>query len=84
MAVAHNGNLVNATELRQELLQHGVGLSSSSDTEVITMMLAGAEGETWEERIRSTHAEMAGRLFAGDPDPRRRLCRARPAGVSAR
>ncbi|MEW6284448.1 MAG: class II glutamine amidotransferase, partial [Candidatus Eremiobacterota bacterium] len=53
VAVAHNGNLVNAASLRQELLSNGVGLSSSSDTEVITMMLAGAEGSTWEERIRS-------------------------------
>ena len=52
LAVGHNGNLVNASQLRQELLLHGVGLSSSSDSEVLTMMLAGAEGSTWEERIR--------------------------------
>ena len=51
LAVAHNGNLVNAAELRQDLLRRGVGLSSSSDSEVMTMMLAGAEGATWEERI---------------------------------
>ena len=50
IAVAHNGNLVNAAELRQELLQRGVGLSSSSDTEVITLMLAGASGSNWIER----------------------------------
>src|SRR5512134_2686960 len=47
LAVAHNGNITNAAELRQDLLRHGVGLSSSSDTEVITMMLAGAEGQDW-------------------------------------
>lgn len=52
LAVAHNGNLVNAAELRQKLLDSGVGLSTSSDTEVITMMLAGAAGDSWEERIR--------------------------------
>jgi amidophosphoribosyltransferase len=35
-------------------LENGVGLSSSSDTEVITMMLAGAEGKTWNERLKNT------------------------------
>jgi amidophosphoribosyltransferase len=54
LAVAHNGNLVNTLELRQDLLHRGVGLSSTSDSEVITMMLAGAEGNTWEERIKNT------------------------------
>jgi amidophosphoribosyltransferase len=53
LAVAHNGNLVNVGELREKLLRRGVGLSSSSDTEVITMMLAGAQGDSWLERIRA-------------------------------
>jgi amidophosphoribosyltransferase len=52
VAVAHNGNLVNAAALRSELLEHGIGLSSSSDTELITMMLAGAAGSTWNERLK--------------------------------
>ncbi len=54
LGVAHNGNLVNAADLRSDLLKRGVGLSSSSDSEVITMMLAGADGDTWDERIRNT------------------------------
>ena len=69
MAVAHNGNLINSGELRQELLRRGVGLHASSDTEVITMMLAGAEGATWMERIRGSDGQMERRVFAGDPDP---------------
>ncbi len=52
LALAHNGNLVNSAELRDELMQQGVGLSSSSDTEVMTMMLARNGGRTWEERIK--------------------------------
>src|SRR5207302_3773776 len=40
VAVAHNGNLVNANYLRNDLLRRGVGLSSSSDSEVMTLMLA--------------------------------------------
>ncbi len=60
LAVAHNGNLVNASELRQMLLRRGVGLSSSSDSEALTMMLAGAEGDTWDERIRSVMVSWRG------------------------
>ena len=37
LAVAHNGNLVNAPSLRRDLLQKGVGLTSSSDSEVIAL-----------------------------------------------
>lgn len=51
LAVAHNGNLVNTDELRQDLLRRGAGLQSSTDTEVMTLMLAAAEGATWEERL---------------------------------
>ncbi len=60
LAVAHNGNIVNAAQLRRELLRHGVGLSSTSDTEVITMMLAGAEGSTWNERLKNTMKKWVG------------------------
>ena len=60
LAVAHNGNIVNAAELRQDLLRHGVGLSSSSDSEIITMMLAGAEGSTWSERLKNSMPRWVG------------------------
>lgn len=60
VAVAHNGNLINAALLRRELLENGVGLSSSSDTEVLIMMLAGASGDTWEERLRNCMARWRG------------------------
>ncbi|ELK03686.1 Amidophosphoribosyltransferase [Pteropus alecto] len=40
IAVAHNGELVNATRLRKKLLRHGIGLSTSSDSEMITQLLA--------------------------------------------
>jgi amidophosphoribosyltransferase len=52
LAVGHNGNLTNAHELRRELLNRGVGLTSTSDSEVVTQMLAGGEGKTWEEKLR--------------------------------
>jgi len=60
LALAHNGNLVNSAELRKQLLEEGVGLSSSSDTEVMTMMLARTHGETWDERITACMKEWRG------------------------
>ncbi len=51
LGIAHNGNLTNAPALRRGLLDKGVGLISSTDSEVITQMLAGVPGKSWEERI---------------------------------
>ena len=60
LALAHNGNLVNSAELRNDLMQHGIGLSSSSDTEVMTMMLARNGGSTWEQRIKTAMKKWIG------------------------
>jgi amidophosphoribosyltransferase len=60
LALAHNGNLVNSAELRDQLLRDGVGLSSSSDSEVMTMMLARAHGATWSERIQDCMKQWQG------------------------
>ena len=54
LAVAHNGNLVNAAALREELLTKGFGLTATSDTEVLTLMLAAAGGRSWEDRVERT------------------------------
>jgi len=57
LGVGHNGNLTNALTLRQKLLERGVGLISSSDSEVITQMLAAPPADAtpgnarWEERL---------------------------------
>ena len=59
LGVGHNGNLTNAGKLRKQLLERGVGLSSSSDSEVIVQMLAAPPVSPaslkpdWEDRIRS-------------------------------
>jgi amidophosphoribosyltransferase len=54
LGLAHNGNLVNAVELREELLTRGYPLAASSDSEVILLMLAQAIGASWEDRIERT------------------------------
>lgn len=60
LAIAHNGNLVNAPQLRRELLERGTGLHSSSDSEVIIHLLAGAGGYDWMTRIRILMAKAEG------------------------
>ncbi len=60
LALAHNGNLVNSAELREALMRQGVGFSSTSDSEVMTMMLARDSGATWEERIRDAMQKWVG------------------------
>ena len=43
VAIAHNGNLTNTSELRAELRAAGVRLSSTSDTEAIAALIARDE-----------------------------------------
>jgi amidophosphoribosyltransferase len=50
LAVAHNGNLVNTSALRKALMERGVGLSTSTDSEVITQILA-APPSVWSSEL---------------------------------
>jgi len=40
LGLAHNGNLTNSLQIRLDLLNRGVGLTSSSDSEMITQIIA--------------------------------------------
>jgi amidophosphoribosyltransferase len=60
IALAHNGNLINAPSLRSSLMDDGVGLVSSTDTEVMLAMLARAGGDEWMDRISETMAHWQG------------------------
>ena len=51
LALAHNGNIVNADILRADLESQGVTFESTTDSEVIAQLLATAPGATWEERF---------------------------------
>lgn len=48
LGIAYNGNLTNAWELRRMLLERGVGLFTTTDSEIITQMLA-APPNVWEK-----------------------------------
>jgi amidophosphoribosyltransferase len=52
VAVAHNGNLINTDELRQELIRSGSIFGSTSDTEIILHLLA--HGDPDQPQIEST------------------------------
>jgi len=60
IAVAHNGNLVNAEELRQELSGRGALFHGSSDTEVLVHLLAHQTEGAIHERIRSALSHVRG------------------------
>lgn len=60
IALAHNGNIVNAGEIRKRLLDKGVGLTSASDTELMIMDLAGSDKKSWVSRIRAAMSSWVG------------------------
>ncbi len=51
IAVAHNGNLVNAQEVRNELELSGSIFSTTSDTEVLVHLLARIQADSLAERV---------------------------------
>lgn len=60
VAIAHNGNIVNAQELRRAILEKGIGLTSTSDTELMLMSLGLASGKTWALRIKNAMKKWIG------------------------
>src|SRR6478672_13757281 len=60
LAIAHNGNLINAAELKHELVEKGAIFTTSSDTEVLVHLIARSEAETVEEQIRDALEQVEG------------------------
>jgi amidophosphoribosyltransferase len=60
LAVAHNGNLVNAGELRERLQQQGAIFQSNVDTEVIIHLMAASKAERTVDRIVAALSEVRG------------------------
>ncbi len=52
IAVAHNGNIVNAEHLYQELCEQGYSFRSSTDTEVLANLILSSPAKDWVEKIR--------------------------------
>ena len=60
IAVAHNGNLVNTRELRDELEQKGAIFQTTMDTEVIVHLLVRSTHEGLEKAITDTFSKVRG------------------------
>src|SRR6188768_2068046 len=60
IAVAHNGNLVNARELREDLVRQGSIFQTTSDTEVVLHLYARSRATTPEEAISESVEQVRG------------------------
>ncbi|MGA8028669.1 MAG: amidophosphoribosyltransferase, partial [Bryobacteraceae bacterium] len=60
VAVAHNGNLTNAIELRKELEEDGSIFQSTSDTEVILHLIARSHERTLSGALRDALLQIEG------------------------
>ena len=60
IAIAHNGNLVNATELREQLQEQGAIFQSNVDTEVIVHLIANSKAERSIDRVVAALAQVRG------------------------
>jgi amidophosphoribosyltransferase len=60
LAIGHNGNCINAREMRDELASHGVIFTTTSDTEVVAQTIVNADGGSWDERIVNALPKLQG------------------------
>jgi amidophosphoribosyltransferase len=60
IAICHNGNIVNARELRDDLVQRGSIFQSNSDTEVILHLYARSKARSVEDAIVESVAQVEG------------------------
>jgi amidophosphoribosyltransferase len=60
LALAHNGNLINAVQLHDELLERGVSFSSSSDSEIIAAMIATHPADQIEDAVAAVLPRLRG------------------------
>lgn len=85
LALAHNGNLINATMLRSELEAYGAIFQSTTDSEVVIHLIAHSHGDTLLARVIDALNQVrgafsvvlltdAGVIAARDPHGFRPLC----------
>jgi amidophosphoribosyltransferase len=60
LMLGHNGNLTNATWLRDGLAEQGVEFVTASDTEVLAKLIAHAPGRSWAQRVEHAFHRAAG------------------------
>jgi len=60
LALAHNGNLINAVELHSELREQGVAFRSTSDSEIIAALLSTHPAERIEDAVADVLPRLQG------------------------
>ena len=83
IAICHNGNLVNARELRDELVRQGSIFQSTTDTEVVLHLYARSKARTVEDAIVESVSQVQGAFSLRDADEGPVDCRPRSARVPA-
>jgi amidophosphoribosyltransferase len=82
LALAHNGNLINAVELHAELREREVTFSSTSDSEIIAALLATHPADDIEDAIAEVMPRLQGRPYSTVVMTKKRVYAIRdPAGV---
>jgi len=80
-AVGHNGNLVNARALRDDLEAQGVQFEATSDTEVLTHLIARSTEARIEDAVAEAMHRMHGAYSLGIITPDRLMAVRDPHGV---
>jgi amidophosphoribosyltransferase len=60
IALAHNGNIINAELLRDELQERGYRFHSGTDSEVIANLILASPGQNWQTRIEHAMNRLRG------------------------
>ncbi|MFL5866282.1 MAG: amidophosphoribosyltransferase [Thermoleophilaceae bacterium] len=60
VALAHNGNLINAVELHSQLTEAGVSFRGTSDSEIMAAMLSRHEADTIEDAVADVVPRLEG------------------------
>ncbi|MDP2720713.1 MAG: amidophosphoribosyltransferase [bacterium] len=60
ICLGHNGNLVNAAQLRRELESEGETFETTTDSELIAKQLVRVPGRTWVDRLRMVMPRLSG------------------------
>ena len=60
IAIAHNGNIVNAEHLYKELYEKGYTFHTSTDTEVIGNLILSSPEKNWIDKIRYAMRRLSG------------------------
>lgn len=62
LAIAHNGNLTNAIELRRRMEQEGSIFQTTTDSEIVLHLIARSKAATLQDRVREALDQVEGAI----------------------